>query len=304
MHGYFSGVEPCRIGIKACGPAHYWARELMRMGHGVVLMPPIYTKPYVKRGKNDAVDAAAIFEAMPRPGMRFVPVKSAESQAALMLRKARGLLVKSQAMSVNALRANLAEFGIVAAKGIGRAGGLLERARQDTGLFGAARAAVKILTAVLDGLASSIGELDKKIAEAHVQNETSRLIEGIPGIGKLVASALTAAAPDPGPFRSGRGFAAGLGLTPRQNSSGGKQTLGGITKQGNRRIRQLLVLSATPLLRHLPRRNGALADWIVALLAGKPARPVTVALANKLARIVFAMMKTGEAFRNELFAKA
>ena len=304
MHEFFSRVEPCRIGMEACGSAHYWARELVAMGHEVILMPPSYTKPYVKRGKNDAVDAEAICEAMSRPGMRFVPIKSAEQQATLALHKARELLIKQQTMSVNALRGHLAEFGIVVAKGIGRVDELLDLAEKDTMLPEAAKAAVKVLAEILEGIAKAIDDLEKKIAEAHAQSEASRLLDGIPGIGKLIASMIAATVPDPGVFKSGRDFAAWLGLTPRQSSSGGKQTLGGITKQGNRHIRKLLVLSATSLLHRAGKRKGAIAEWIMALQAKKPARLVTVAIANKLARISWAIMKTGECFRGELYAKA
>jgi len=304
MHEFFVGIAPCRIGMEACGSAHFWARELVAMGHEVVLMPPSYTKPYVKRGKNDAVDAEAICEAMSRPGMRFVPIKSAEQQGTLMLHKTRELLIKQRTMSVNALRSHLTEFGLVVAKGIGHIDELLALAENDTTIPAAARAAVKVLTEVIDGLSQEIDELETKIAEAHAQSETSRLLVGVPGVGKLVASAITAAAPDPTIFKSGRDFAAWLGLTPRQNSSGGKQTLGGITKQGDRHLRKLLVLSATSLLRCVGKRSGALAEWIKALLAKKPARLVTVALANKLARMMWAIMSTGKAFRTELFAKA
>lgn len=304
VHEFFSRVEPCRIGMEACGSAHYWARELKAMGHDVLLIPPSYTKPYVKRGKNDAVDAEAICEAMSRPGMRFTPIKSAEQQAVLMLHKTRELLIKQQTMSVNALRGHLAEFGLIVAKGVGRVGELLALAENNTTLPDPAKAAVKVLAEILEGIEKAVDNLENKIAEAHAQNETSRLLEGVPGVGKLIASVITATAPDPSVFESGRDFAAWLGLTPRQNSSGGKQTLGGITKQGNRHIRKLLVLSATSLLRRVGKRKGALADWIVELLAKKPARLVTVALANKLARIIWAMMKTGECFRSGVFAKA
>ena len=304
MHEFFAQIEPCLIGMEACGSAHYWARELETMGHEVLLMPPAYTKPYVKRGKNDAVDAEAICEAASRPGMRFVPIKSAEQQATLMLHKTRELLVKQQTMSVNALRSHLSEFGIVVAKGIGRVDELLELAESDTTLPEVARAAVKILAQHLEGLDKSIDDLEKQIGRAHAQSEMSRLLDQVPGVGKIIASVISASVPDPSVFKSGRDFAAWLGLTPRQNSSGGKQTLGGITKQGNRYIRKSLVLGATSLLHVLGKRKGALRDWIVALLAKKPARLVTVALANKLARIVWAMMKTGECFRAEMFAKA
>jgi transposase len=304
MREFFSGIEPCLVGMEACGSAHYWARELAAMGHEVRLMPPSYTKPYVKRGKNDAVDAAACCEAVSRPGMRFVPVKSAAQQAALMLHKTRELLIKQRTMSVNALRAHLSEFGLVVAKGIGRVDQLLGLAEQDATLPDAARAVVKVLAQQLEGLDTSIDEIEGEIVGAHRQSEMSQLIDGIPGIGEIIASVVTASVPDPNVFKSGRDFAAWLGLTPLQTSSGGKPTLGAITKKGNRYIRKLLVLGATSLLSHLDKRKGALRDWIVALLARKPARLVTVALANKLARIIWAMMKTGEGFRGEMFAKA
>jgi len=304
MREFFSQIEPCLVGMEACGSAHYWARELKAMGHEVLLMPPAYTKPYVKRGKNDAVDADACCEAMSRPGMRFVPVKSAEQQATLMLHKTRELLVKQRTMSVNALRGHLSEFGIIAAKGIGRVDELLELAGSDTTLPDAARAAVKVLALHLEELDKSIDDLDDTIASAHAQSETSRLLDEVPGVGKIIASVIAASVPDPSVFKSGRDFAAWLGITPRQNSTGGKQTLGAITKQGNRYIRKLLVLAATSLLRGVGKRKGALRDWIVAMLAKKPARLVTVALANKLARILWAMMKTGESFRTDMFAKA
>jgi transposase len=234
--------------------------------------------------------------------MRFVPIKSPEQQATLMLHKTRELLVKQRTMSVNALRGHLSEFGIVAAKGIGRVDELLDLAESDATLPNAARASVKVLAQALEGLDKAIDDLEKEISSAHAQNEMSRLLDKVPGIGKLIASVIAASVPDPSVFKSGRDFAAFLGLTPRQNSSGGKQTLGGITKQGNRYIRKMLVLGATSLL--LGKRKGALRDWIVGLLAKKPARLVTVALANKLARILWAMMKTGECFRTEMFAKA
>jgi len=221
-----------------------------------------------------------------------------------MLHKTRELLVKQRTMSVNALRGHLSEFGIIAAKGIGRVDELLDLAASDTTLPGAARAAVKVLALQLEGLDKSIDDLEDEIASAHAQSEMSRLLDGVPGIGKLIASVIAASVPDASVFKSGRDFAAWLGLTPRQNSSGGKQTLGSITKQGNRYIRKLLVLAATSLLRVVGKRKGALRDWIVALLAKKPARLVTVALANKLARTLWAMMKTGESFRTEMFAKA
>ena len=301
---FYSQIEPCPVGMEACGSAHYWARELVAMGHQVVLIPPAYIKPYVKRGKNDAVDAAAICEAMSRPGMRFVPIKSADQQAVLMLHKTRELLVKQRTMGVNALRGHLAEFGLVVAKGIGRVDELLALAQADAALPRIAKSAVECLARHLEGLDQSIEAVEDDIASAHGQNPASRLLDEIPGIGTLIASAVAASVPDPGVFKSGRDFAAWLGLTPRQNSSGGKQKLGAITKQGNRYIRKMLIIGATSVLRVAGKRKGALADWINALRARKPERVVAVALANKLARICWAIMTTGESFRTDTYLKA
>jgi transposase len=303
MRAFFAGIAPCRVGMEACGSAHYWARELVAMGHDVVLMPPAYIKPYVKRGKNDALDAAAVCEAMSRPDMRFVPIKSADQQAVLMLHKTRELLVKQRTMSVNALRGHLAEFGVVA-KGISHVDELLELAGKDASLPEEARETVKLLAAHLEGLDRSIDAAEKKIARANARSETGQLLDRIPGVGPLIASAIAASVPDPRVFESGRDFAAWLGLTPRQNSSGGKAKLGAITKQGNQYIRKMLVVGSRSALRVAGKRKGALAEWIAALRARKPERLVAVALANKLARICWAIMTTGEVFRQETFAKA
>ncbi|MBI3275660.1 MAG: IS110 family transposase, partial [Methylocystis sp.] len=257
-----------------------------------------------KRGKNDAVDAAAVCEAVSRPGMRFVPIKSVENQASLMLHKTRELLIKQRTMSVNALRGHLSEFGLVAAKGIGHAGELIETAESDAALPDTAKAVVKVFAQQLAAIDASIDALEQEIAGVHAQSEMSQLLAGAPGVGKIIATAIVASVPDASVFKRGRDFSAWLGLTPRQDSTGGKTKLGPITKQGNRYIRKLLTLGATSLLRVLAKRKGVLHDWVVALLAKKPARLVTVALANKLARILWAMMTTGEAFRVETFARA
>jgi transposase len=304
VRAFFANMAPCVIGMEACGSAHYWAREFAAMGHEVRLIPPAYVKPYVKRGKNDAVDAEAICEAMSRPGMRFVAIKSAERQATLMQHKARDLLIKQRTMTINALRGHLAEFGLVVAKGVGRIGELLALAREDATLPAAARTTAALLARLLEEIDAQIDALEQAIAEACRENPLGRLLDGVPGVGPLIASAVIAAAPEPQAFGSARDFSAWLGLTPRQNSSGGKPTLGRISKQGDKRLRKLLVLAATSLLRVVGRRKGALADWIRTLLSKKPSRLVTVAIANKLARILHAMMTTGEAFRGELFAKA
>ena len=240
----------------------------------------------------------------PAPGLRFVPIKSAEQQATLTLHKTRDLLVKQRTMTVNALRSHLAEFGIIVAKGIGHVSDLLQLAETDARLPSVANASVKALAQQIDAIDQSLDDLEKEIANAHSRSEMSQLLVEIPGVGKLTATVISASMPDPNVFRSGRDFAAWLGLTPRQNSSGGKPSLGAITKQGNKYIRKLLVLAGTSLLNVVSKRKGVLRDWIVGLLAKKPARLVTVAIANKLARIIWAMMKTGESFRTEMFMKA
>jgi len=301
---FFSGIAPCRVGMEACGSAHYWARELRAVGHEVVLMAPAYTKPYVKRGKNDAVDAAAICEAMSRADMRFVAVKSADQQAVLMLHKARDLLVKQRTMSVNALRGHLSEFGLIAAKGIHRVKDLLAQAFADPDLPEQARQAVQILASHGEALDAKIDELEKKIAKASANNPISRLLDEVPAIGPLIASAMAASVPDPSVFKSGSDFSASLGLTPSQHSSGGKEKLGAITKKGNRYLRKMLVVGCTSVLRVAHKYKGALAEWIAALRARKPERVAAVALANKLARICWAIMSTGESFREEIFARA
>jgi transposase len=241
---------------------------------------------------------------MSRPDMRFVPIKSADQQAVLMLHKTRELLVKQRTMTVNALRGHLSEFGLIAPKGIQRVKDLLALALSDETLPEEARQATAMLASHSDGLDEKIDDLEKTIARASGRNQTSRLLDEIPAFGPLIASAMVAFNPDPGVFRSGSDFSASLGITPSQHSSGGKDKLGGITKKGNRYLRKMLVVGCTSVLRVAHKYKGALAEWIVAMRARKPERVVAVALANKLARIAWAMMSTGEAFRTELYTKA
>src|SRR5277367_5441183 len=250
--------------MEACGSAHYWARRFRAMGHEVKLTPPIYVKPYVKRGKNDAADAAAICEAMSRPNMRFVAVKSEDQRTMLVAHKTRELLIKQRIMSVNALRGHLAEFGVIAAKGISHVKELVERAAA-ADLPAMVQAALGVLLAQLRSLDAAIDELERAIVADHRRDPVSRLAASVPGVGALAASAILASAPDPQAFKSGRDFAAWLGATPKQNSTGGKEKFGSITKQGNRYIRRLLVLGAISVLRAAPKRKGALCDWLAAL---------------------------------------
>ena len=301
---FFAGVEPCRIGMEACGSAHYWARELAALGHEPVLMPPAYVKPYVMRNKSDAIDAGANCEAMSRPGMRFVPVKSADQQAVLMLHKTRELLIEQRTMSVNALRGHMAEFGLVVAKGIAHVDELRALAQEDGRLPRIAKAAASQIGRHLDEIDASIKAIEDEIAKEHAQNQKSQLIDEIPAFGMLIASAVAASVPDPKVFRSGSDFAAWLGITPRQDSTGGKTTLGPITKKGNPYLRKMLVVGARAVLHVAHKRKGALAEWIMKMRATKNERVAVVALANKLARICWAVMSSGESFRSEIYAKA
>ena len=301
---FFDGVEACEIGMEACGSAHFWARELSKLGHNVVLMPPIYVKAYVKRGKNDAVDASACCEAMSRPTMRFVPIKTAEQQATLALHKTRELLTKQRTMSINALRGSLNEFGLVVAKGASHVGELISLAKGDETLPEAAMQAVEALGRQIDALTKEINALERQIVQVARANEVFPLLMSIPGVGPVIASAVMATTPDARQFESGRDFAAWLGLTPRQNSTGGKEKLGSITKKGNRYLRKLLVLASTSLMRIVGSRTGVLSEWILGLLARKKSKRLTiVALANKLARIIWAVLSSGERFRQESFRR-
>jgi transposase len=298
---FFAKLPPCLIGMEACATAHHWARELIRLGHTVKLMPPAYVKPYLRRGKNDAADAAAICEAVTRPSMRFVPVKSAEQQSVLMLHRVRALLIRQRTMLINALRAHLAEFGIVAAQGVRPVAALIERVfgqeREATELPPLARTALEPLVAQLRDLQPRIKALEAELLAWHRRSEESRRLETIPGVGVITATALAATVTDPTQFRSGREFAAWLGLTPRQSSSGGKERLGRISKMGDGYLRTLLVVGATAVMRYARQKTAANTTWILGLLATKPARLVAVALANKMARIAWALLARKEVYR-------
>jgi transposase len=296
---FFAELAPCLVGLEACGTAHFWARELIAMGHQVKMMPPSYVKAYVRRGKTDTADAAAICEAVLRPHMRFVPIKTEDQQAALMLHKARELLVRQQTMLINAIRGHMAELGMIAPQGSGKIKELIAVIldSEDQSVSALARAALRPLVHQMQTLDGQVKALDLEIRAWHKTNETSRRLATIPGIGILTASAIAASVPDPSFFSSGREFAAWLGLTPRQNSSGGKERLGRISKKGNPYIRQLLVTGATSMLRFARTKTAAGADWVNGLLQRRPARLVTVAMANRTARIAWAVMAKKETFR-------
>ncbi len=300
---FLSKLEPCLIGMEACGSAHHWARQLTDMGHDVRLMAPAYVKPYVKRGKNDMVDAEAICEAVTRPTMRFVPIKTASQQSILMVHKSRALLIRQRTMLVNALRGHLAEIGIVAPVGIERTAELVEQVlAHDTTELNVPPLVIDIVASLakqIDSLTAEVRTLEAKIREWYRTSEASRRLATIPGIGVITATALAATVPDASVFKSGRGLAAWLGLTPRSNSTGGKERLGRITRAGNSYLRTLLVVGATAIIRYARHKQGsALVGWVRKLLESKSARLTSVALANKMARIAWAVMARNTVYEN------
>jgi transposase len=301
VHEFFAGLSPCLIGLEACASAHYWARELQALGHEVRLIPPQYVKPFVKTNKNDAADAEAICEALVRPTMRFAAVKSAEQQSVLMLHRARELLVRQRTMLINALRGHCGEFGLVVAQGASKVTALIEMIEdpEDEDLPALARAALGSLVEQLRMTQIQILGLEKKLKAWHRTNEASRRLETIPGVGVITATALVATIGDASQFHSGRQLAAWLGLVPRQRSSGGKERLGRISKRGDGYIRRLLVHGARADLRWSKHRKERRSIWQESLLARRPTNVVLVAMANKTARVVWAMLSRGETFRTE-----
>jgi transposase len=261
---FLRDLPPCLVGLEACATAHFWGREIGALGHEVRLIPPAYVKPYVKRQKNDAADAEAICEAVTRPNMRFVPIKSAERQGVLMLHRSRDLLMRQRTMTLNAVRGHLAEFGIITAQGPHKILTLIRaiEAGEGPGLPPMARAALDSLITQLDTLTSEVRKLERQLRVWHRADETSRRLETIPGIGIITATALAASVPDPAVFKSGRQFSAFLGLVPRQNSSGGKDRLGRISKMGDGYLRRLLVVGATSVVRRAGSNTSATGAWV------------------------------------------
>ena len=299
MLEFFAELPRCLIGIEACPAAHHWARELQAVGHTVKLMPPSYVKAYLKRSKNDANDAAAICEAVTRPSMRFVAIKTKEQQAALILHRARQLLVRQRTMLSNAIRGHLAELGIVSAKGRNGTGELLEIITNDADsrIPLAARSILKVLAAQYNVIGTEIASIGKSILAWHRSCEPSRRLEEIPGIGPIVATALVAEIGDWKAFRSGRGLAAWIGLVPKQHTTGGKDKLGSITKQGNRYLRWLLVSGAMAVIRYAQKHGTKKRPWLGRLMERRPTKVAAVALANKMARTAWAIMARGERYR-------
>jgi len=299
---FFQKLSPCLVGIEACASSHHWARELTAFGHTVRLMPPAYVKPYVKRQKNDATDAEAICEAVTRANMRFVPTKTIEQQSCLMLHRTRHLFIRQQTGIINSIRAHLAEFGIVAPVGRRGVEQLLEVVADtnDTRLPEIARACIAALGVQLRTLKAQILEFDRRITAWHRSNETSKRLDEIPGVGPALATALVACVADPKVFRSGRDFSAWIGLVPKQHSSGGKDKLGSISKQGDRYLRSLFTTGALAVIRYAKIHGTKHRPWLTGLLARRPTKVAAIALANKIARMAWAMMARGERYKEPI----
>jgi transposase len=295
---FFAGLPTCLVGLEACASAHYWAREIGALGHEVRLIPPQYVRPYVKTNKNDAADAEAIVEALVRPTMRFAQVKSADQQSVLMLHRARELLVRQRTMVINALRSHCSEFGIVVRQGASRVKELIAiiEDTDDARLPSLARKALGALVAQLHTLKAEVADLERRLRCWHRSHEASRRLETIPGVGVITATALVATIGDGSQFRSGRQLSAWLGLVPRQHSSGGKDRLGRISKRGDGYLRRLLVHGARAVLRWRRAGPEARSPWIRDLLARRPTNVVLVAMANKTARTVWAILRDRQDF--------
>ena len=292
---FFSRLAPCLVGMEACAGAHHWARELTKFGHEVRLIPPSYVKPFVKRGKTDAADAEAICTAVTQPTMRFVPVKTEVQQAVLMSHRTRDFLVRQLTQLANAIRAHLGEFGLVVPKGVHNMGRLVAAA-EAANLPPEARMPLDLLVGQFSDTKARIDAITADLRRGAEEDETARRLQTMPGIGPITASVLAATLPDVSAFRSARDLSAWLGLTPKPHSSGGKERLGAISKMGNRYIRRLLYLGAMGVI-SARKRSDPGEDWLGRMLGKKPLKLAAIALANRMARQIWAMLRTGEAWR-------
>ena len=298
MEGFFRKLPATEVALEACGGSHHWGRMLQEMGHQVRLIPPQYVKPFVKRSKNDRNDAEAIAEAASRPSMRAVAVKSIEQQAKSIIVKHRELLVGQRTQAINALRGHATEFGVVAAKGTAKIEALLARLEADETIPAIAKAMFEQMGVHIAALEERISALDVELAAVHKADPVSQNLAEIPGVGQMIATTM-ALTVEPGNFTSGRHFAAWLGLTPREYSTGGKQRLGKISKAGNERLRTLLVVGAMSVIRCAKPGRKSASPWLLKLLERKPRKLAAVALANKMARVIWTMMARGEAYRHQ-----
>lgn len=295
---FFAGQPGCTVAMEACASAHHWARAIGDLGHAVKLISPAYVKPFVKRQKSDATDAEAIAEAAARATMRFVAVKTEAQQASAMAYRTRDLFVRQRTQTINALRGHLAEFGVVAPTGIAHVGRLTALVEGEDGVLPETVVELaRMLLAQIEGLSERIERLEKQIRDRAVQDETVARLMTMPGIGAITATALVTFAPAPETFAKGRDFAAWVGLTPRQNSTGGRERLGRITRMGQRDIRRLLITGAVGLVRWAARKGAPEGSWLACMMAKKPRMLVAVALANRMARMAWAMMSKNESYR-------
>jgi transposase len=302
---FFRSQPPCTVAMEACGGAHYWGREIGKLGHEVKLIAPKYVKPFVKRQKNDAADAEAICEAACRPTMRFVAVKSETTQASGLVFRTRDILVRQRTQITNAVRGHLAEYGLVVPQGAGHFTKLVAHLEDPAShLPEEVRSILSLLAQTAAGLEEKISLLDKEIARRTREDEVARRLMTIPGVGPITATAIAALAPPAATFRKGRDFAAWVGLTPLQKSTGGKQKLGATSKMGERTLRRLLIIGAAAAIHHAVRRGVPPTTWLGRMLARKPRMLVTVALANKMARIVWALLVKGEDYKAPVVAEA
>lgn len=302
---FFSSKSPCTVVMEACGGAHHWGREIGKLGHQVKLIAPKYVKPFVKRQKNDAADAEAICEAAMRPTMRFVAVKSAAVQASALVFRTRDILVRQRTQLINAVRGHLTESGVVVAQGTAQFKKLAAHMEDPAaGLPEEVRSVLSLLVQTVTNLDEKISLLDKEIARRAREDQVARRLMSIPGIGPITATAIAALAPPAETFRKGRDFAAWVGLTPLQKSTGGKQKLGATSKMGERTIRRLLIIGAAAVVRQAALRGAPPTSWLARMLARKPRMLVTVALANKMARIAWALLVKGEDYQAPVVAAA
>jgi transposase len=304
---FFAAQPSCTVALEACGGAHHWARQLIQLGHRVRLIPPAYVRPFVKRQKNDAIDAEAICEAAQRPSMRFVAVKSEQQQAAGLVFRTRDLLVRQRTQLINAIRGHLTEYGWIAPKGpshVAMLADMIEEEEMASSLPEATHAMFRLMLDLLAGLNGKITDLDKEIARRAREDEVSRRLMTVPGIGPITATAIAALAPPVETFAKGRDFAAWLGLTPLQRSTGGKQKLGATSRMGERTLRRLLIIGSSAVVQQASKRGAPKGSWLEQMLVRKPRMLVTVALANKMARIVWALLIKQENYRAPVTAKA